>query len=607
VLRPLLLALAVVLASSQASWADFRGSPTRHAQGQGVVARQERRPDDLVLMNEVATFTRFDAMASVLGEERHVQDPNGSRIKDGQLKLFFDAFERLVRVERASDGVVVGRYRYDAAGRRVDRQFRVGGGPLQQVFHVHDGAQEVEEVDGSGAVQADFVWGGLYVDQLVQMRRGGGTYYAHQNSVFSVVALTDASGAVAERYGYSSVYGVCQVQNPDGSSRSSASEVGNPWRFQGRRWDPETGWLYFRARFLDPAAGRWVSRDPLGIWGDAGQIGNAYSFCGNDPVNGVDPSGLGVAGVIERGGKAVDAAGRGEIFDTLWQIGAATMEFVPFMPNPYSAAESYVFSASDASVNGGASGAALAVAETSAGMAVQAVPVVGGVVSTIGTAQYADQKIKEGGALNTTVGVLYGMEAVGSAIGTVVTLKGAVQWTLVRVFPAPTPNVGTPLAGLPMRAGGPAGTRSGGSGNSGNPGLPQRAGGPGALPEILYHGTSRGRGADIAENGFRAGLHGDGFLAEDTNTARGFATDRVPGPNFSLLRFLIPAGLAKRLKLTAQYRQPIGSETDGFCDDFNGTGSGFERVLRPEFFEDFRKGLKDGTIKVENRPFRGRK
>ncbi len=244
------------------------------------------------LMNEVATFTRFDAVSAVLGEERHVQDPNGSRIKDGQFKLYFDAFERLVRVERASDGVVVGRYRYDAAGRRVDRQFRVGGGPLQQAFHVHDGAQEVEELDGSGAVQSDFVWGGLYVDQLVQMRRGGGTYYAHQNSVFSVVALTDASGAVAERYGYSSVYGVCQVQNADGSSRSAASEVGNPWRFQGRRFDPETGWLYFRARFLDPAAGRWVSRDPLGIWGDAGQIGNAYSFCGNDPVNGVDPSGL---------------------------------------------------------------------------------------------------------------------------------------------------------------------------------------------------------------------------------------------------------------------------------------------------------------------------
>jgi len=244
------------------------------------------------LMNEVATFSRFDATAAFLGEERHVQDPNGSRIKDGQFNLYFDAFERLVRVERTSDGVVVGRYRYDAAGRRVDRQFRVGAGPLQQVFHVHDGAQEVEEIDGSGAVQADFVWGGLYVDQLVQMRRGGATYYAYANSVFSVVALTDASGAVAERYGYSSVYGVCQVQNADGSSRSLASEVGNQWRFQGRRFDPETGWLYFRARFLDPVAGRWVSRDPLGIWGDAGQIGNAYSFCGNDPVNGVDPSGL---------------------------------------------------------------------------------------------------------------------------------------------------------------------------------------------------------------------------------------------------------------------------------------------------------------------------
>jgi RHS repeat-associated protein len=250
------------------------------------------------LMNEVSTLTRFSATAQFLGEERHVQDTNGSRIRDGQFRLYFDAFERLVRVARpeAPSGVTettVARYRYDATARRVDRAFVLPGETItQQRFHIHDGDQEIEELDGSGALQADFVWGGIYVDQLVQLRRAGSAYHAHHNSVFSIVALTDASGAVAERYGYSSVYGACQVQNADGSSRSLASEVGNPWRFQGRRFDPETGWLYFRARFLDASAGRWVSRDPLGIWGDAGQNGNAYSLCGNDPVNRVDPFGL---------------------------------------------------------------------------------------------------------------------------------------------------------------------------------------------------------------------------------------------------------------------------------------------------------------------------
>ena len=35
-----------------------------------------------------------------------------------------------------------------------------------------------------------------------------------------------------------------------------------------------------------------MSRDPLGIWGDPGQVGNGQSYCGNNPVNRRDPFGL---------------------------------------------------------------------------------------------------------------------------------------------------------------------------------------------------------------------------------------------------------------------------------------------------------------------------
>jgi RHS repeat-associated protein len=58
--------------------------------------------------------------------------------------------------------------------------------------------------------------------------------------------------------------------------------------FTGREFDPETGLLYYRARYYDPKVGRFLSPDPVGYL--AGP--NLYSYVENDPVNLVDPYGL---------------------------------------------------------------------------------------------------------------------------------------------------------------------------------------------------------------------------------------------------------------------------------------------------------------------------
>ena len=62
-----------------------------------------------------------------------------------------------------------------------------------------------------------------------------------------------------------------------------------PFGFAGGLYDEDTKLVHFGYRVYDPQTGRWLSKDPL-LFG--GGDSNLYGYVLQDPVNGIDPSGL---------------------------------------------------------------------------------------------------------------------------------------------------------------------------------------------------------------------------------------------------------------------------------------------------------------------------
>ena len=62
----------------------------------------------------------------------------------------------------------------------------------------------------------------------------------------------------------------------------------NPYKFNGKELDQETGYCYYGARYYDPRSSIWLSVDPLAEkypgW-------SPYIFCANNPLLYIDPDG----------------------------------------------------------------------------------------------------------------------------------------------------------------------------------------------------------------------------------------------------------------------------------------------------------------------------
>jgi RHS repeat-associated protein len=223
-------------------------------------------------MNQYTT-TPFDTRA---------YDSNGNLTNTGSKRFVYDYRNQMIFFTNSAVGVSA-TYKYDALGRRIEKS---SSGTTNRFYY--SGWQEIEEQNGTNGTVATFVWGNG-IDDLLEMDRGGQKYYFHADDLGSIRKVTDANTNIVEQYRYDD-YGRPSFFNGAGAS-VAGTQIGNATLFTGRRYDAETGLYYYRTRYLDSDAGRFTTRDTIGIWGDKGSFGNGYTYGGNAPETHTDPYG----------------------------------------------------------------------------------------------------------------------------------------------------------------------------------------------------------------------------------------------------------------------------------------------------------------------------
>jgi RHS repeat-associated protein len=210
-------------------------------------------------------------------------DANGNLTAYNGATLGYDINDKLASL---AVGATTMSYGYRSDGIRYFKQ-KSGG---SKVHFLYDGSTLIAELDATGNVINNYVWGASGLTQRVT-----GTQSEVRGYSF------DVDGNLLHRHLYTSTPKNLAVSTTlfdgYGTKRSEVSSasggvytgdwVGYKGQF-GYYTDNESGLIYCQQRYYDPVNARWIERDPLGL--DAGV--NTYLYVGGDPILRTDISGL---------------------------------------------------------------------------------------------------------------------------------------------------------------------------------------------------------------------------------------------------------------------------------------------------------------------------
>ena len=127
-------------------------------------------------------------------------------------------------------------------------------------------------------------------------------YFYHSDHLGSTSYITDKDGNATQFVSYKP-YGEALVDEHNTSYEQ-------PWKFNGKELDAETGLYYYGARYYEPTLALWYGVDALA---EKYPSVGGYVYCAGNPVKYVDPD--------------------GNIIETLWDIANFVMDFQSLIAN----------------------------------------------------------------------------------------------------------------------------------------------------------------------------------------------------------------------------------------------------------------------------------
>ena len=236
----------------------------------------------LVESNSVGSFTNYyDANGSVTnrssGSETNLYAYN---LEGGLASVIIKRTENSQLIQQTN------KYFYNQSGIRT-REEMTGSVNATNIFlndpqNLTGFSQVLEELPAAGATPtASYTIG----SQVIAQEKGSTKSYLMFDGHGSTRLLTDSSGAISDRYSYDAC----------GNALDFTFGTLNPPHtallYTGERFDSDLQQYYLRARYYNPAVGRFgvqdqkdgTPNDPLSL--------PKYAYCQNDPVDMRDPSG----------------------------------------------------------------------------------------------------------------------------------------------------------------------------------------------------------------------------------------------------------------------------------------------------------------------------